>query len=671
VSGTAVQSGGPAGALHTPAVAASVAAGLCAALFFNGVALQYLALTVVLLLIGAGWRLLGGYRTGLSVAHGPLPVLVTLFWIWLAVSIAWSEAWYLSFLNLWWVGAVPFVFWIALLAPDAERWWRWSFSLVLGVCAVLTVYALVQFLAWGEDARATFLNRNSFAALLNLVVLPLTASLLIPARRGATGRAAPWAGTALRALGWAFVLAAIFVVALTKSRGAILSLGLGLVLVGLVAGRGLGWRRVLVAVAVAAAALIAANLQWHGVVLERLAGLDNPTSAGATRFVIWERAWQLLLQHPFKGIGLGTFWLAYPPYRAPGDSSAGFYVHNDYLQLWIEVGLPGLLLWLGVMGAVTHQFIKVLRSSAGPATRVSAAGAFAGLLAAGVHSLFTFNLYLLPIDIVAGLLLARVQALAVASGATPANRWVPARRVTALGFRTLAILIVAIPVAHFGALALGLRAVDRARADMGEHHLVAADRALGRAETLAPGLDTTWYVHAQMLERATRLLRRPEQKAKRRQLFELALKKLARAQALNPLRPTVYKVRGDLLAQNADLAGPRAIPRAEAQYRQAIAHDPRYLLARAALAHLLGTHGRSKEAAAVLLGGLQYWQPYSHTGVRYVRFTADALSAAGDMSTRATILHRYRHWLAAAPASSRRPPGPIHKPTTGQGRSSP
>ena len=28
--------------------------------------------------------------------------------------------------------------------------------------------------------------------------------------------------------------------------------------------------------------------------------------------------------------------------------SAGFFVHNDYLQMWIETGLPGLLLFLGV-----------------------------------------------------------------------------------------------------------------------------------------------------------------------------------------------------------------------------------------------------------------------------------------------------------------------------------
>jgi len=628
-----------------------VACALIAALFFNGVFLQYLALAQIILLTAAAWLVLQSYAAGIAVPRGPLPFMLTLFVVWLAVSIAWSAAWYLSFLNLWWVGSIVLVFWMALLAPDAERWWRWLFGAVVGITSCLMVYALVQFLAWGEDAHATFLNRNSFAALLNLVSLPLAAALLAPPDKLDARR---WLQTGGRWAGWAFVLTAMLIVALTKSRGAILSLVLGLTLLCVVVGRAHGWRRVAVLLGVFGAALIAANLQWHGIVLERLAGLDNPANAGATRFVIWKPAWDLLLQHPLRGIGLGTFWLAFPPFRSVGDTSAGFYVHNDYLQLWIETGLPGLLLWLGVLAAATQQFVRLLRAQVEPRDRVLATGAFGGLLAVGVHSLFTFNLYLLPIDLVAGVMLARVQALAVRSGMTKTFEWTPARRMTRRGFRTLVILIAAIPILHFASLTAGLRAVDQARADLDAGHLVMADRALNRAEILAPALDTTWYVHARMLVQSMRLLARAGKTEQRRTLYDLALEKLARAEALNPLRPQIYKERGDLYAENADLAGSDAVALAESQYREALKHDPRYLPARSALARLLAEHGRAKEAGSVLVRGLDYWQPYSRKIVHYIKQTAQTLSAAGDMKTRSEILRRYGGWLSYAgrPASS-------------------
>jgi hypothetical protein len=91
-----------------------------------------------------------------------------------------------------------------------------------------------------------------------------------------------------------------------------------------------------------------ANILQNGEVGARLGTLAKLGSADDGRFLIWERAWQMLMDAPWWGIGLGTYWLHWPPYRNPLDSSGGFYVHNDYLQIWIETGLPGLLLLLAV-----------------------------------------------------------------------------------------------------------------------------------------------------------------------------------------------------------------------------------------------------------------------------------------------------------------------------------
>ena len=77
----------------------------------------------------------------------------------------------------------------------------------------------------------------------------------------------------------------------------------------------------------------------------------------------------MLMDAPWLGIGLGTYWLYWPTYRHPDDTSGGFYVHNDYLQIWIETGLPGFLLLLAVYVAVFIMFVRLVRHPGRPRPR--------------------------------------------------------------------------------------------------------------------------------------------------------------------------------------------------------------------------------------------------------------------------------------------------------------
>lgn len=70
------------------------------------------------------------------------------------------------------------------------------------------------------------------------------------------------------------------------------------------------------------------------------------TDAGGTgneRLIIWKDTLGMIKEHPVLGIGTGSFYTIVPykpdePYR---------YAHNLVLEVMVEQGIPGILLWLG------------------------------------------------------------------------------------------------------------------------------------------------------------------------------------------------------------------------------------------------------------------------------------------------------------------------------------
>jgi len=66
------------------------------------------------------------------------------------------------------------------------------------------------------------------------------------------------------------------------------------------------------------------------------------------RIIIWQNTIRLIKDQPFLGVGLGNFKLAFQPYRtkkeqiATGPDVFVRRTHNEYLQLWAELGPLGL-----------------------------------------------------------------------------------------------------------------------------------------------------------------------------------------------------------------------------------------------------------------------------------------------------------------------------------------
>jgi len=93
-------------------------------------------------------------------------------------------------------------------------------------------------------------------------------------------------------------------------------------------------------------------------------------------------------ERPWTGAGPGEGWTSW---RGPDGSRATMrYVHDEYLQVAVDLGLPGLFVVLLVLVTAARMLGDSLRARTGIATAGLTAGACAALMTAAVHAGFDF-----------------------------------------------------------------------------------------------------------------------------------------------------------------------------------------------------------------------------------------------------------------------------------------
>ena len=119
---------------------------------------------------------------------------------------------------------------------------------------------------------------------------------------------------------------------------------------------------------------------------QALGGVDQ-------RLEIWSRALYMLQDFPFTGIGMGSFRqvanLLYPFFLAGPDAEIP-HAHNIFLQVGVDLGLPGLVAWLALLILVGVCAWLVYRRGRGQGDTVFAAlgaGLLASQVALVVHGL--------------------------------------------------------------------------------------------------------------------------------------------------------------------------------------------------------------------------------------------------------------------------------------------
>lgn len=292
---------------------------------------------------------LAATRTGRYAMRQRLPQvgLVVVFVLWMALTLIWApvpDAAQETVVHLLIAALVYLLVTTFVTEPRHARWLAAAFvtGCALSIVAGLATSGLEPV---GDSATSVQGRLQGGVGDPNYL-----AAAIVPAIMLAAALASRRGRPVLR-LG---LVAAIVILALglaaTQSRGGLISIAI--VSVGallLWRGRRLAVASMIVVFAVTAVVWFSASpAAW-----ERVTSADD---GGSGRTDIWTVAWRIVDEHPAAGVGLSQFpvvsqdFLRQPGAIERGDLivNHGIKVHNVYLQLWVETGIVGLLLFLAV-----------------------------------------------------------------------------------------------------------------------------------------------------------------------------------------------------------------------------------------------------------------------------------------------------------------------------------
>jgi hypothetical protein len=247
---------------------------------------------------------------------------------------------------------------------------------------------------------ATFTNPNGFGGYIAAAVFMVgawTASSWKRKRLSSTGRKEATSGDGATAtippefggnlfLSGAILLALMYCLWKTQSKGAFAVLVFTLVVAAML----LFSRRRTAFVAIGVICLLA--VAGFAVGYGKAAIAKGERTLGA-RFGYWRAAWQIGCDHPLVGTGPGTFSRLYMSYKRPADEDTKL-VHNNYLQMWCDSGLPGFLAFaFWFPGAMALALRRWLREP--PSERLVPILWWCAVLTFALHSLVDFDLYML------------------------------------------------------------------------------------------------------------------------------------------------------------------------------------------------------------------------------------------------------------------------------------
>ena len=110
------------------------------------------------------------------------------------------------------------------------------------------------------------------------------------------------------------------------------------------------------------------------------------------RVTLWKTSWQIIINHPFFGIGPGFFSDYFQIFKVPGFYDKMGHAHNDYLNTAVYSGIIGLLAWLGMW--ISWFYFAVKKYIHLPAESVDKKILLAGILGlAGILFASLFQCY--------------------------------------------------------------------------------------------------------------------------------------------------------------------------------------------------------------------------------------------------------------------------------------
>lgn len=254
-----------------------------------------------------------------------------------------------------------------------------------------------------EEATGTYINRNHYAGLLELI-LPLVLASVFYSFQVWSGRRHPLehsrrssserSSAAYQAIFYLFLLVLIVVgVMFSRSRMGILVTVFSLVFLALLAQLRLR-RKIWMVGTFFFLVLVLGYGLWIGLnpVLARFDSVRDPNYLQIEgRAAIWKDTLQLIRDFPLTGTGLGTFGVAYRKYQKAHVRSAVDHAHNDFLEFASDTGLVGvLLLFLPIFFLLGKMVVAFLSDSRGY-RRAVILGCIGSTVSLLLHSITDFN----------------------------------------------------------------------------------------------------------------------------------------------------------------------------------------------------------------------------------------------------------------------------------------
>ncbi len=322
-----------------------------------------------------------------------------LFILWQAISLKWSPVFYeaVRIIAIWFGFAV---FFLAAMTVMRQRAAVMLHYVLTAVCAVLAFSLIFERVVYGEFMLGIIFNHGITSELL-VMLLPLQVLNYLCHRK-----------TAVMAI--SLVVSALSMVALLIGlrRGAIIALVVMMILIGVgLAAKHIQLvdrRRLIIIFAVLIVAAGVVGVRYRQAITFRIQGatqLQSVEGGLTNRLRGWITAWEMGKRNVLIGVGQAGYPAAYGEYRpffASNPDNAAIVkglagedtdeirspqVHNEYLQIFAELGLIGLVLfaafWL-LLGWRLWQWGR-----AGGESAYWIWGAWLGMLTFSISSVFS------------------------------------------------------------------------------------------------------------------------------------------------------------------------------------------------------------------------------------------------------------------------------------------
>ncbi len=133
-----------------------------------------------------------------------------------------------------------------------------------------------------------------------------------------------------------------------------------------------------------------------------LSTFDEQDPSINTRLLIWGATLDMIKDKPLFGSGIGTFKMNYLDYQANYLKENPYYIkysgkaaeaHNEYLQIWAELGIIGLGIFLSIIFIFYNIAIKYFKNEESNRNKIIVFGLLLGITIFLIHNLFTFPLH--------------------------------------------------------------------------------------------------------------------------------------------------------------------------------------------------------------------------------------------------------------------------------------